>query len=76
MHAIVLILVVFLTAQPAADGKPAQPEKVATMSVVVPSEEACHVLGITAVQHAAQDPKVDFATFGCLDVTNKGDTQA
>lgn len=76
MHAIVLVIVVFLRAVPAIGTTPAAPERSITSSVIAPDADTCIKGGAAVVSRMQQDPKVSYATFNCFDATNMADKSA
>lgn len=73
MHIWVLLMVCFWTAQPAADGKPAQAESAHTASAIFFSAEACNAVGETTASSLAQTPGVSHAGYACVEVVNPND---
>lgn len=73
MHIFVLVLVVFLHAQPATATASAIAAHAETKSVVVPNAAACDLAGNLLVSQFTQDPVVSFAGYACVPVDNSDD---
>lgn len=70
MHAFILVVIVFLSAQAGT------PERAVTQSLVVPTADACKATGAQAVSQISENPKVSFAGFACFEVANPNDKVA
>lgn len=70
MHAFILIVTVFLTAQNGV------PEHAVAKAIVVPTAQACMEGGGALVAQLNADPRVSIANFDCLETTNPKDKAA
>lgn len=64
MHAFILVVTVFLIAQPGAA------EHAVAQAAVMPTAEACAAAGRVAASELAQDPKVSVVGFSCFEATD------
>lgn len=75
MHIVVLLLVIFLRDQPAANGQPAVPAHAESKSYVLAGDavDSCPSVGPAMVSQLVQDPLVSHAGFACIPVNNPED---
>ena len=73
MNATILLIVVFLNAQPATSTTPAVPAHIETQAIVAPNTDQCETVGPIILSRLAQDPNVNHAGYACIPVVNPND---